>query len=506
MVVILDFGDAGSQVIGRKVRELGIYCEVLPGNTTAAQIKSKRPEALILSGSNSSVYESGAPGLDIDLDGFKIPILGICYGSQLMAALSGGTVAAMPEPENGLIPIRVIHDSPLFRGIERDTDCRMSHSDMITQIPAGFTVTAVTDNCPVAAMEDRSRDLYAVQFHPETGESGCGKEILENFLFEIAGLSADWDINGYVDRTVEELREKIGDKRALCALSGGVDSMVSAMMVHRAVGQQLTCIFVDTGLMRLNEGDSVEAICKSRFGMNFIRINAQERFLQKLAGVTDPEQKRKIIGEEFIRVFEEESQKLGKIEYLVQGTIYPDIIESGVASGVIKSHHNVGGLPEIIDFEEILEPVRMLFKGEVRRAGIHLDIDEEIVWRQPFPGPGLAVRCIGELKKERLDTLRLADAIFREEITNAGFDREIEQYFAVLTDVKSVGAVRDTRTYGYTVALRAIKTTDFMTAEIARLPYELIERCVARITSEVEDINRVVYDVTSKPPGTIEWE
>ena len=508
LVIVLDFGGQYCNLIARRVREHGVYCEVKSYRTPLEELIKLNPKGIILTGGPNSVYGESAPRCSAELFKQDIPVLGICYGAQLMSALLGGTVSAAETSEFGATNLIVTkEDSILFQGVEKESVCWMSHTDYISAVPEGFSVSAITPDCPCAAMENEDKKLYAVQLHPEVAHSQYGKEMLQNFLMSVCGCSGDWKMSDYTQNTVAALREKIGDKKVLCALSGGVDSTVAAALVHKAVGNQLTCMFVDHGLLRKGEGDAVEKLCREQMKMNFIRIDAKERFLSRLSGVSVPEEKRKIIGEEFIRVFEEEGKKLGKVNYLVQGTIYPDVIESGTdASAVIKSHHNVGGLPDVIDFDEIIEPLRLLFKDEVRQVGLELGISEELVWRQPFPGPGLAVRVIGDITEEKLDILREADAIFREEIEKAGLNREINQYFAALTNMKSVGVMGDGRTYDYAVALRGVTTSDFMTADFARIPYDLLAAVSGRIVNEVKGVNRVVYDITAKPPSTIEFE
>ena len=505
-VVVLDFGGQYNQLIARRVRECNVYCEVLPYTADIEKIKALQPKGIIFTGGPNSVYEENAPMYPKEIFELGIPVLGICYGNQLMAHVLGGKVSGAEKREYGKTEI-TLGDSLLFDGIGRENICWMSHTDFVAALPEGFCGSAKTAATPYAAYENPEKRLYSVQFHPEVNHTPFGKQMLQNFLYKVCGCKGDWRMADYAKTTIAALKEKIGDKKVLCALSGGVDSSVAAVLIHKAVGKQLTCIFVDNGLLRKNEGDEVEAVFREKFDINMVRSNAQERFLGKLAGVTAPEKKRKIIGEEFIRVFEAEAKKIGAVDFLVQGTIYPDVIESGAGdASVIKSHHNVGGLPEHVDFKEIIEPLRNLFKDEVRQLGIELGIPENLVWRQPFPGPGLAVRVIGEITEYKLDILREADAIFREEIARAGLDREINQYFAVITDMKSVGVMGDGRTYDYTLALRAVTTTDFMTADWAKIPYDVLETCSNRIVNEVKHVNRIVYDITSKPPATIEWE
>ena len=506
-ILILDFGGQYSKLIARRTRECGVFSEILSYSTTPEKIKEKGFKAIILSGGPSSVYEENAPKCDKGVFEMGLPVLGICYGAQLMANTLGGFVAGSGSPEYGSTKVEVDKSSIIFSSsnIGAVTDTWMSHVDYIKDVPQGFRVTAKTSSCPVAAMEDAGKKLYAVQFHPEVTNTINGMDIIKSFLFDVCKFKGDWKMSSFIDDAVAKIREKAGNGKALCALSGGVDSSVAALLVQKAIGDRLTCVFVDHGLLRKNEGDEVEAIF-SKFGLNLIRVNAGERFLAKLKDVEDPEQKRKIIGNEFIAVFEEEAKKLGNIDYLVQGTIYPDVIESGAgSSAMIKSHHNVGGLPEHMDFKGLIEPLRELFKDEVRRVGLDLGLPESLVMRQPFPGPGLGVRIIGKITAEKVAILQDADAIFREEIAAAGLDREISQYFAALTDMRSVGVMCDFRTYHYTVGLRAVITSDFMTAEWARIPHEVLAKTSNRIVNEVKGINRVVYDITTKPPATVEW-
>ncbi len=509
MVIVLDFGGQYNQLIARRVRECNVYCEVHPYTMSLEEIKSMDPKGIIFTGGPNSVYDRASPHYRKEICELGVPILGICYGSQLLAYMLGGEVKTAPVSEYGHAEMEVEGSSELFQGVEPSTVVWMSHTDYIAKVPEGFRVTAHTKACPVAAMECPQKRLYATQFHPEVMHTREGQKILRNFVCNICGCSGDWRMGSFVEETIKQLREKIGNGKALCALSGGVDSSVAAVLLSRAIGKQLTCVFVDHGLLRKNEGDEVEAVFGSDgpYELNFIRVNAQQRYYEKLKGVTEPEEKRKIIGEEFIRVFEEEAKKIGAVDFLVQGTIYPDVIESGLGkSAVIKSHHNVGGLPDVVDFKEIIEPLRMLFKDEVRKAGLELGIPEYLVNRQPFPGPGLGIRIVGEVTEEKVRMVQDADYIYREEIARAGLDGQLAQYFAGLTNMRSVGVMGDFRTYDYAVALRAVTTSDFMTAECGQIPYEVLFKVTNRIINEVKGVNRVMYDLTSKPPGTIELE
>ncbi|NCB42844.1 MAG: glutamine-hydrolyzing GMP synthase [Clostridia bacterium] len=517
-VLIVDFGGQFVQLIARRVREAKVYCEIVPYEKALEEAKKSKPIGIIISGGPNSVYLEGAPTLPKEFFDLGMPMLGLCYGAQLMAHVLGGTVSTPDRGENGRTPLVPgakgsntdgKYPGQLMEGITPD-NCWMTHMDFIDQIPESFTITAHTGTCPAAVMESPKKKLYAAQFHPEVKHTPFGKELFENFLFKICGCEQDWILSDFTESKIEEIKSIVGDKKVLCALSGGVDSSVAAILTQKAIGDNLHCIFVDHGLLRKNEGDQVMDVYTKQFNLKVKRVNAAERFLGKLAGIAEPEQKRKIIGAEFIRVFEEESDKLfeqeGKFDFLLQGTIYPDVVESGTAtSATIKSHHNVGGLPEDVEFE-LLEPLRMLFKDEVREVGEGLGMPAEIVWRQPFPGPGLAIRCLGEVREDKLSILRNADWIFREEIAKAGLEKEIWQYFAVLPDVYSVGVTGDFRTYDNVIALRAITSTDGMTADWARIPFDVLEEASKRIVNEVAGAGRIVYDITSKPPATVEWE
>ena len=507
LILILDFGGQYNQLIARRVRECNVYSEVVPYNITIEKIKEKNPKGIIFTGGPASVYGKESPKCEKEIFDLGIPILGICYGMQLMTDTLGGKVAKANKREYGTTDVKIDNSSLLFQKFQNTNGFLMSHTDYVEIVPDGFKNIGSTPSCPNAAMENSEKKLYGIQFHPEVNNSINGIQVIKNFLFSICKCKGDWIISSFAQESIKKLKERIGNKKALCALSGGVDSSVAAVLLSKAIGKNLTCIFVDHGLLRKNEGDEVEEVFRNQFDINLIRVNAKDRFLAKLSGVTDPEKKRKIIGEEFIRVFEEEAKKIGTVDYLVQGTIYPDVIESGLGkSSVIKSHHNVGGLPDYVDFKEIVEPLRDLFKDEVRKTGLELGIPENLVYRQPFPGPGLAIRIIGEITNDKLNILKEADSIFREEIANSGLHKNINQYFAVLTNLKSVGVMGDERTYDYTIALRAVETTDFMTGIWSKIPYEILEKVSSRIVNEVNHVNRVVYDITSKPPATIEWE
>ena len=538
-VIVIDFGGQYNQLVARRVRECNVYCEIYSYKTDLEQIKAMNPKGIILTGGPNSCYEEGAPTYQKGLFELGVPVLGLCYGAQLMMHVLGGKVQKAPVREYGKTEVFVNAASPLFQGVgtgvngepegitcedhkkdNHKTTCWMSHFDYISQVAPGFEIVAHTTNCPVAAAQCKEKNLYAIQFHPEVLHTAEGSKMLYNFVRGVCGCSGSWRMDSYVDNTIREIREKVGDGRVLLALSGGVDSSVAAGLLSRAIGKQLTCVFVDHGLLRKDEGDEVESVFgeKGQFDLNFIRVNAQERYYAKLAGVEEPEKKRKIIGEEFIRIFEEEAKKIGAVDFLAQGTIYPDVVESGLGgeSAVIKSHHNVGGLPDFVDFKEIIEPLRNLFKDEVRKAGLELGIPERLVFRQPFPGPGLGVRIVGEVTAEKVRIVQEADAIYREEVDKAAAAYKEEngetpswqpnQYFAALTNMRSVGVMGDERTYDHAVALRAVNTVDFMTAEASDIPFQVLQTVMSRIINEVRGVNRVFYDLTSKPPGTIEFE
>ena len=509
-VIVLDFGGQYNQLVARRVRECNVYCEIYSYKTDIEKIKEMNPKGIILTGGPNSCYEDGAPSYSKELFELGIPVLGLCYGAQLMMHTLGGKVEKAPVKEFGKTEVHFDTTSKVFENVSKSSICWMSHNDYISQVAPGFAITAHTADCPVAATENASKNLYAIQFHPEVLHTEEGQKMLSNFVLGVCGCKGEWRMDSFVEASIKEIREKVGNGKVLCALSGGVDSSVAAVMLSKAVGEQLTCVFVDHGLLRKDEGDEVEAVFgpEGHYDLNFIRVNAQERFYEKLAGVEEPEKKRKIIGEEFIRVFEEEAKKIGAVDFLVQGTIYPDVVESGLGgeSAVIKSHHNVGGLPDYVDFKEIIEPLRDLFKDEVRKAGLELGLPEYLVFRQPFPGPGLGIRIIGEVTAEKVRIVQEADAIYREEIANAGLNKGIGQYFAALTNMRSVGVMGDERTYDYAVALRAVNTVDFMTAESAEIPWDVLGKVTSRIVNEVKGVNRVLYDCTGIPPATIEFE
>lgn len=510
LVIVLDFGGQYNQLVARRVRECNVYCEIYSYRTDIDRIKAMNPKGIILTGGPNSCYEESSPTYSKELFELGVPVLGLCYGAQLMQLVLGGKVEKAPVREYGKTEVHVNTSSELFAGVSEDTVCWMSHNDYISKTAPGFDICATTSDCPVAATENTEKKLYAIQFHPEVLHTVEGTKMLSNFVYNICHCSGDWKMDAFVKNQIQAIRRKVGNGKVLLALSGGVDSSVLAGLLSRAIGKQLTCVFVDHGLLRKNEGDEVEQVFggTGTFDLNFVRVNAQERYYKKLEGVVEPEDKRKIIGEEFIRVFEEEAKKIGAVDFLAQGTIYPDVVESGLGgeSAVIKSHHNVGGLPDYVDFKEIIEPLRDLFKDEVRKVGLELGLPEYLVFRQPFPGPGLGIRIIGEVTAEKVRIVQDADAIYREEIAKAGLDREINQYFAALTNMRSVGVMGDERTYDYAVALRAVKTIDFMTAESAEIPWNVLQTVMIRIINEVKGVNRVFYDLTSKPPGTIEFE
>lgn len=504
MILVIDFGGQYNQLIARRVRELNVYCEVVPFSKAVEKAKELKPNGIIFTGGPNSVYEENAPKIDEEIFQLGIPVLGLCYGMQLIAHILGGKVGAADQREFGKNDLRV-ENIEIFSGITNPTQVWMSHVDRVEEVPSGFEIIGSTDNCPIAAMQYTEKNIYGFQYHPEVNHSLQGSDMLKNFVVDICKENQSWTMENYAKTAIKEVQDKVGKGKVLLALSGGVDSSVVAALLSKAIGDQLTCIFVDHGLMRKDEGDQVEEIFKDS-GMNFIRINAEDRFLARLKGIEDPEAKRKAIGDEFIKVFEEVGKEIKSVDYLAQGTIYPDLIESGLGdSAVIKSHHNVGGLPDVIEFKGLVEPLRMLFKDEVRKLGTELGLPDYLVHRQPFPGPGLGIRIIGEVTKDKLEILREADHIFREEVEKAGIEGA-NQYFAALTNMKSVGVMGDFRTYDYAIALRSVSSTDFMTADWTRIPFEVLDKISVRIVNEVDHINRVLYDITSKPPATVEFE